>query len=245
LFNASRARVEGNEVTDGRDGIYVSATEDSVFLHNRLERTRYGVHYMYSLRNTLEGNVASNSYSGFALMQSSHIVVRDNVAADNEHDGILFRDAQDCQIVGNRLERNGEGLFFFSSTRNVIADNQVVNNDIGARVWAGSVRNEVTRNVLVGNRQQVFYVGAEDLRWGADRGNYWSDYLGWDQDGDGIGERPYRMDSFSARLIHRFPSASVLLRSPALELLSQLERTVPILRVPTIIDERPLVSGKR
>ena len=76
-------------------------------------------------------------------------------------------------------------------------------------------------------------------------GNYWGDYLGWDQDGDGFGDRPYRLDSFTASLIHRFPAAVLLVRSPALELLSHLEQTLPILRVPTIIDNRPRITRKQ
>ena len=66
--------------------------------------------------------------------------------------------------------------------------------------------------------------------------------MGWDQNGYGVGERPYRVDSFTNQLIHRFPAAVLLARSPALELLAQMERTMPVLRVPTVVDEHPLVE---
>jgi nitrous oxidase accessory protein len=156
---------------------------------------------------------------------------------------LLFRDVQGSEIRRNRLERNGTGMFFFSSTENVIEDNVVLDNEIGLKIWAGTRRNRMEGNVIRGNREQVLYVGAEDQIWGGSgRGNYWGDYLGWDQDGDGIGDRPHRVDSFTAGLLYRYPSATLLLRSPALEALSHLSDRLPMLRTPTIVDQSPLLG---
>jgi nitrous oxidase accessory protein len=135
-------------------------------------------------------------------------------------------------------------LFFYSSTENQIVDNDVIGNAVGVKIWAGSKRNEVRRNRFVGNRRQVFYVSTEDLVWAREgQGNRWGDYLGWDADSDGIGERPYRVDSFQSNLIYRYPAAALLLRSPSLELLTLLERRLPLMRVPTVIDKHPLVTA--
>ena len=244
LFNASHASVLNNVVTGGRDGIYVSATEDSVIEGNDISTTRIGVHYMFSYDNTVRNNVARANQTGFALMGSRRIIATANIAEHNETHGLLFRDVEQCVIDSNRSAQNGEGLFFFSSTGNRITRNQVIDNDIGAKIWAGSIRNVLSGNVFGANRQQVFYVGHDDLVLGGDGpGNFWSDYLGWDQNGDGIGDRPYRVDSFSAGLMHRFPAATLLLRSPALELLTHLEQSLPILRVATVVDRSPLLRS--
>ena len=246
LFNASQLVVRGNEVRDARDGIYVSVTEDSLIEGNLLENVRFGVHYMVSYRNTLRGNVMRDNTLGIALMESRNLVVEDNHALRNRRQGLLFRDVQDSEIRGNRLEENGTGMFFYSSTGNTIEDNVVARNEIGLKVWAGTRRNRMEGNVIRGNREQVFYVGVEDQLWGkSGRGNYWGDYLGWDQDGDGIGDRPHRVDSFAAGLIYRYPSAALLLRSPALETLSHLADRLPMLRTPTIVDLAPLLGDPR
>nr|MDJ0790236.1 NosD domain-containing protein [Myxococcota bacterium] len=243
LFDASRLVVRGNRVRDARDGIYVSATEDSTIEGNVAEQVRFGVHYMYSYRNVLRGNVMSDSTLGIALMESDDLLVEDNRAVGNRRQGLLFRDVQGSEIRRNHLESNGVGMFFYSSTENVIEDNVVVANDMGIKVWAGSRRNRVEGNVIRGNREQVFYVGAEDQLWGeSGRGNHWGDYLGWDQDADGIGDRPHRVDSFTASLLYRYPSAALLLRSPALETLAHLADRFPMLRAPTIVDHSPIVS---
>lgn len=243
LFNASNLVVRGNTVKHARDGIYVSATEDSTIEGNTTSNVRFGIHYMYSYRNEVRGNIAHDNTVGIALMESRTLVVVGNQAARNRRNGLLFRDVLESEIRNNRLEANGIGMFFFSSTENVIEDNEIVDNEMGMKVWAGSRRNRVVGNVIRGNREQVFYVGAEDQIWGAEgRGNYWSDYLGWDQDGNGIGDRPHRVDSFTAGLLYRYPSAALLLRSPALETLAHLADRLPMLRTPTIVDRSPLLE---
>ncbi|MGE3668789.1 MAG: nitrous oxide reductase family maturation protein NosD [Polyangiaceae bacterium] len=244
LFNASHLVVRGNTISGGRDGIYVSAVEDSLIEANTFEQCRYGVHYMYSYRNTLRGNVGRGNTSGYALMGSQYIKAIGNLAIENEERGILLRDVEHCTIKDNQLARNGMGFFIYSSTHNEISGNWVAYNDVGVKLWAGSLRNQVTSNAFVANRTQVFYVPSADLELGmAGPGNYWSDYTGWDQNNDGIGDRPYRLDSFTTNLTHRFPAAALLLRSPTLELLSHLEQTMPVFRVPTVIDRSPLLAN--
>ena len=243
LFDASNLLVRDNVVTGARDGIYVSAVEDSLIEGNRTTDQRYGVHYMYSIRNTLRNNESSNNLSGFALMQSSNLIVVDNVATGNERHGILFRDAVDCVIRGNVVTGNGQGLFFFSSADNEIVGNRIAQNEIGAKIWAGSQRNNLSGNAFIANREQVFYVGAVDLVLGVEYGgNYWSDYIGWDQSSDGIGDRPYRMASFASHLVYKYPAAALLMNSPGVELLSHLEDQMPLLTVPTVVDRSPLMT---
>ncbi|MBT8037204.1 MAG: nitrous oxide reductase family maturation protein NosD [Verrucomicrobiae bacterium] len=244
LFDSTDVTCRNNIVRDGRDGIYISATEESLIDGNDIERARYGIHYMYSYSNTVRNNVCRRNNNGYALMESKHLFVENNRSEYNDGQGLQFRDAQYCEIKNNQLIGNTEGLFFYSSTNNKITGNLVQGNQTGVKIWAGSLRNDVSGNRFIGNARQVFYVGTTEIEWGnEDRGNYWSDYLGWDQDGDGIGDRPYRVNSFHTQLLHRFPSASLLMNSPSLETLSLLERRLPFLRTPTITDRKPLLNA--
>ncbi|MEZ4220006.1 MAG: nitrous oxide reductase family maturation protein NosD [Polyangiaceae bacterium] len=242
LFDGSKLLVRGNKIFGGRDGIYLSATDDSTIEDNEVEQARYGVHYMYSHRNTVRRNRVFKGQAGFALMYSRNIVAEGNLADGNLEGGFFLRDVEDCTIKDNRSTHNGIGLFFYGSTTNHLEHNLFRDNEIGVKIWGGSIHNEVTGNAFIGNRDQVFYVSSEDLVFGEEyAGNFWGDYMGWDQNGDGFGDRPYRVDSFTTNLVHRFPSAVLLMRSPALELLSHLEQRLPLLRVPTVVDKRPLM----
>src|SRR5690606_40607182 len=81
-----------------------------------------------------------------------------------------------------RFSRDWSSDVCSSDLHNEISGNWVAYNDVGVKLWAGSLRNQVTSNAFVANRTQVFYVSSADLELGkAGPGNYWSDYTGWDQ----------------------------------------------------------------
>lgn len=242
LFDAAQLEIRGNTVVGARDGIYVSATEFSVIADNIVSHQRYGIHYMYSYDNTISGNTAYDNNGGMALMGSFRLKVFDNKTNGNRKQGLLFRDIQYCDIHHNEAANNLEGMFFFSSLDNDIHHNVLRGNQAGARVWAGSERNRVWANSFIGNREALFYVSASDQQWGLEEegGNYWSDHIAWDQDGDGIADRPYRADTTVATVLHRWPAAVLLLNSPAMELVQASQARLPVLRTPSVVDPWPL-----
>ncbi|MCF6282473.1 MAG: nitrous oxide reductase family maturation protein NosD [Candidatus Polarisedimenticolaceae bacterium] len=242
LHDGINLLIKDNHISGARDGIYISVTEESLIEANLTEQLRYGIHYMYSENNRLKDNISRNNINGFAIMQSHYLIIEGNQAYSNKNHGLLFRDAQYCIIKNNDLHDNGDGLFLFASYDNEIFSNKIANNKIGAKIWAGSIRNNVFDNQFIGNKQQIFYVSTQDLHWGKQRGNYWSDYIGWDQNSDLIGDKPYRVDSFTSNLLFRYPSAVLLLRSPSLELLAQLQQKMPVMKTPTLIDHAPLMK---
>lgn len=247
FHDASHVVIRDNAVRGSRDGLFIGATDDSLIEGNRIERTRYGVHYMWSHRNRLRNNAVRDSLAGYALMQSHELEVVGNVATGNRRAGMLLRDGQDCLIRDNLLLDNGQGLFVYNSLRERIENNTVGHNDVGAKLWGALMVGDVfTGNDFVGNARQIAYVGRRDLEWGLDApGNHYSDYVGWDQDHDGVGDRPYRVDAFGHALVERHPIAILLLRSPALELLTHLEQRMPLLRTFTVIDHAPRVRPHR
>lgn len=244
FHDASFVTIRGNTVRGARDGLFIGATDDSLIEDNHVAHTRYGVHYMWSHRNVIRRNVVEDSLVGFALMQSHELSVEENTASRNRRTGMLFRDGKDCRVRRNRVLENGQGLFVYNSLRERFEENLVRHNDVGAKLWGALMVDGVfTGNAFIGNGRQLSYVGRRDLVFGEGQaGNHFSDYLGWDQDGDGTGDRPYRVDGLGAALIERHPSAVLLLRSPALELLSHLEQRMPVFRTFTVIDRAPQVA---
>ncbi|MBM5812711.1 MAG: nitrous oxide reductase family maturation protein NosD [Gammaproteobacteria bacterium] len=239
LYNTRRARVLDNHISFARDGIYVDVSHEAVFRGNRLHHLRYGTHYMNSNGNLWEHNRAWRNRGGLALMEVRNQVVRDNFAWGNRDHGIMLRTIQDSVIENNVVAGNGRGFFVYDAEYNTLRGNLVAGNDIGVHLSAGSYHNQVDRNDFIGNRQQIHYVAARDEPWGREGGNFWSNYAGWDRDGDGLGDLPYAANDLVDRLIWRQPTVKVLLGSPALQTLQAVARQFPVLRPTSIVDEKP------
>lgn len=245
LYNTTGARIIGNNISFSRDGIYVDVSHHAVFRRNKIHDVRYGTHYMNSYYNVWEDNDAYHNRSGLALMETRNQIVRNNRAWGNSDSGIMLRTIQDSVIEDNVVAGNQRGFFIYDAEYNVIRNNLVVDNDVGAHVWAGSIHNEVEGNDFIRNREQVRYIAAKDERWGAKTGNYWSNYVGWDRDGNGIGDVPYEANDVVDRLIWRLPIVKLLLNSPAIQTLRLIAQQFPLLRAPSIVDAKPRMRPAR
>lgn len=245
LFNSTGARIVGNRIAFARDGIYVDFSHRCVFRGNRMHDLRYGTHYMSSNDNLWEGNQSYRNRGGLALMEVRRITVRGNAAWDNSDHGIMLRTIQDSVIEDNVVARNGRGFFLYDAEYNALRRNLVIGNRTGAHVWAGSIHNDVEHNDFIHNRDQLRYVASRDEAWGAGGGNYWSNYLGWDGDGDGRGDVPYEANDVVDRLTWRLPLVKLLMGSPALQSLRLVARQFPVLRGPSVVDRNPRMHPSR
>lgn len=239
LYNTLGARILDNHISFTRDGIYVDVSHQAVFRGNRMHDLRYGTHYMNSYRNLWERNESYRNRGGLALMEVRDLVVRDNIAWGNSDHGIMLRTIQDSVIENNIVAGNGKGFFVYDAEYNTLRGNRVIGNRVGMHLWGGSYRNAVDGNDFIHNREQVRYVASRDQPWGSDRGNYWSNYAGWDRDADGQGDVPYAASDLVDRLVWRYPSVKLMLNSPAVQTLRLIARQFPLLRAPSVIDNHP------
>jgi nitrous oxidase accessory protein len=236
LYRTMGAQIIGNRISFTRDGIYVDVSHHALFRGNRIHDVRYGTHYMNSYYNTWEDNDSYHNRGGLAIMETRNQIVRNNRAWGNSDHGIMLRTIQDSVIEDNVVAGNQRGFFIYDAEYNVIRGNLVVDNRVGVHLWAGSTRNEVAGNDFIDNQEQIRYVAARDERWD---GNYWSNYLGWDRDGNGTGDLPYEANDVMDRLTWRLPEVKLLLNSPAVQSLRLIAQQFPLLRAPSVVDTRP------
>ena len=239
LYNTLGARILDNHISFTRDGIYVDVSHQAVFRGNRMHDLRYGTHYMNSYRNLWERNESYRNRGGLALMEVRDLVVRDNIAWGNSDHGIMLRTIQDSVIENNIVAGNGKGFFVYDAEYNTLRGNLVIGNRVGMHLWGGSYRNAVDGNDFIHNREPVRYVASRDQPWGTNQGNYWSNYAGWDRDADGQGDVPYAASDLVDHLVWRYPSVKLMLNSPAVQTLRLVARQFPLLRAPSVVEDRP------
>nr|WP_282571316.1 nitrous oxide reductase family maturation protein NosD [Methylonatrum kenyense] len=260
LFNVEDGLFADNEVRHTRDGVYIDTSSEVEFRGNRFSDLRYGIHYMYSHHGRIIDNRTTRTRSGFALMMSNHLEVRGNRSERDRNYGFLLNFVNYSELADNvvdgvtgwagaantehgvTLGAEGKGLFIYNAQSNEVRDNRIANSEIGVHLTAGSEGNRIHGNSFVNNRTQAMYVSTRPQEWSHEgRGNYWSDYLGWDLGGDGIGDRPHEPNDAVDRLLWTYPMARLLMNSPAVQLIRWVQQQFPVFRPSGLRDSAPLM----
>lgn len=256
LSSVKHALIKGNEVFHARDGIYIISSQHNVIDSNTMHDLRYGVHYMYSYNNDVLNNAAYNTRAGYALMSSRHLVVRGNSTKNSEDYGFLMNFITSSTIEGNHIEqvwtkpenkvlgRDGKGLFVYNSAYNTINNNVIDTAEIGIHLTAGSENTKVYGNSFINNPVQVKYVSNKKQEWSHEgKGNYWSNYLGWDMNGDSIGDVMFEPNDGIDKLTWQYPEMKMIMDSPVVLILRWVQREFPVLKPPGVKDSYPLMRA--
>ena len=134
-------------------------------------------------------------------------------------------------------------IFIYNSHRNRIYRNLLSDCLVGIHFTAGSQKNIISENAFISNQTQVKYVGTRWLEWSADGvGNYWSDHVAFDLDKNGIADAIYRPNDVTDQIIWKYPSARLLMNSPAVQVLKYAQNQFPALHPGGVIDSAPLMQ---
>jgi len=202
---------------------------------------------MNSDDNIFEDNAFDNNVAGAAIMYSNRIQLRRNRFAHNRgfsSFGILFQDSGNLIAEHNIVSDNAVGLFLEAVRTSVFRGNLIANNDTAIEIFTNSDQNEFTQNNFAANLTPIRVIGrSTTTRWSSGgQGNYWSDYEGYDLDGDGVGDVPYHIRNLYERMESDYPRLRLYFDSPAARALVAAERAFPIMRTSIERDEYPLMK---
>jgi nitrous oxidase accessory protein len=188
---------------------------------------------MYSKGVTLRGNRITRNRGpsgyGIGLKEVDQFSIEDNV------------------IAGNRVGAYLDGSPFTTTKPGLFTRNTFVCNDIGLSFLPSVRGNLVYENNFIDNIEQVCVLGRGELRGNefskGERGNFWTDYVGYDQDRDGVGDFVYESQTLFENMMDKEPKLRILLFSPAQQAVEFMGRAVPAVRPEAkFTDECPLMA---
>jgi nitrous oxidase accessory protein len=254
IWDSNNVLIENNVTRNGRD-VVLWYSENLTLRGNTFADGRYGLHFMYCDDALIEGNRLTHNSVGAYLMYGRRMILRDNLLAFNRGPsgyGLGLKDMDDSVITGNRFLDNRVGAFVDGSPREMdsiglIEGNLFAYNDIALEMLPSVRHNRIWDNSFIENEQQVVIAGGGRLgenEWAPDgRGNYWSDYAGYDADGDGLGDMPYRSQRLLDSLLGQKPELRLFLYSPAVNAVDFAARAFPMIRPqPILEDTAPLTD---
>jgi nitrous oxidase accessory protein len=188
-------------------------------------------------------------------MYGKEIIVLGNSLSDNHGPsggGIGLKDVDNLLVEGNRFVNNQIAAQVDTSpvsmnVENVWRENVFAFNEVGIGFTPSVRHNTLTGNSFIDNTQHVAIFGRgklKDISWAENgRGNYWSDYAGYDADGDGIGDMPYKSQGLFESLTDRHPELRLFRFSPAAQAVDFAAEAFPAARPETKLeDPAPLIA---
>jgi len=234
IWYSSGNKVLQNQIADARDLIVLNS-HDNTLADNRVEGGRYSLHVVNSQGTRITGNSFVGNEAGIFTLKTNRLVIRDNLVAeikDVTGVGIGLKESSSAVIEGNRILNVTIGIGLDLSPEDETMPNQVRNNLIAYSTVGIQFLSDRGGNQLSSNRFQNNFIqvavrnggGAMKNQWQA---NFWSDYAGFDRNGDGTGDTPYELHAYADQLWLDYPSTQFFVASPTFSLLDFLERLAP------------------
>ncbi len=170
--------------------------------NNIFSGNTFGLSFWNSSSNQVRRNRVDHNYYGIVITDSSNNnTITENIAIENSRSeivkgfgiGISLQENSSYNLVtGNTAKKNFNGLEVSKGCKfNAVFGNDASDNSHGIRL------NENRNNVIFGNNFYNNNINAYENAslniWNTTIGNYYSDYHGKDENGDGIGDQPHAL----------------------------------------------------
>lgn len=229
VWYTRRALLEDDVVTGGRYGAHFMYAHDSVVRRSHFEKNVVGIFVMYSMRLRVEDNVLAGARGAAGI-------------------GLGFKDSDAVQVHGNWIIANTVGTYLDNTPRTAadpvgFDDNLVALNDVAMRLNTSESGLSFRGNDFHQNAALIEVDGGGDAMFVAMKGNRYSDYEGYDLDGDGVGDVAYEVKALSSELTESRPALKFFHGTAAMGLVDAVARSMPMLASHKLLtDPAPLIN---
>lgn len=208
LDSSSHNQITGNNIT-GQDtgygyGVQVnSGSSNNTIIGNSFTDTGIGVRIEDADHNLISGNSFIKGGTS-VLVRGFYNIISENSMVDGRGGISVTGSGSYNTIFGNNIMGKSKcGIKIYWGSSNTVYENYVANSAVGVKLGFDyefpdrKVEDNVFyHNNFINNTQYVVigYVPDSNFWNNGKKGNYWSNYNGTDNDGDGIGDTPYIID---------------------------------------------------
>ncbi|MCK9490974.1 MAG: nitrous oxide reductase family maturation protein NosD [Sulfurimonas sp.] len=245
--------VKKNSLIKSRDMV-IWYSHGNEIVDNYGEYCRYSLHFMYAGKNLVKNNTYKFNSVGIFFMYSKDTVaignsVQSSLGATGM--GIGLKDVSNFTIKDNTIIYCAQGLYidrspFEPETNNWITGNKILYNSEAIHFHSLSENNIISDNVIMGNIEDVINDSRGSKTYVNEIvGNYWDNYIGFDRDGDNVGDTPHKVYQYADQMWIYNPNVKFFYGSPVISLLNFLAKLAPFTKPLFLLeDEKPTVRIK-
>ncbi|HLC28280.1 MAG TPA: NosD domain-containing protein [Dehalococcoidia bacterium] len=207
-----------NTVTHSRYAIHFMSSDNNRVLENTFRGNLTGAVLMFSQDLLVKDNQFSNNRdgatgAGMLIKDVDNIFVEGNTLQRNKYgitvEGTPNSAGASATFIRNLLALNDTGIGLFPNAPITFVENALVENTVQVEAISGALASGLAHGAVTtdaGSGSPAGEHGGHEANapststgarnpapvWTIDgRGNYWSDYNGYDAGGDGVGDAPY------------------------------------------------------
>ncbi len=245
-----------NTATDSRYALHFMSTSGNRIVENTFRHNLAGAVLMFSQDlivkdNEFFDNRQGATGSGMLLKDVDNIFVEGNKFVRNKYgmtvDGTPQERGATAIFVRNLFALNDTGVGAMSNAPITFVENAMIENTVQVKALGGNLASQVHGGHGSGGGAQPSGQAPsapKNAVWATGgRGNYWSDYNGYDANGDGVGDRPYEPQPPFAGGLAANDTLRVFQFTLAQQAIDTAADMFPIYRYePVIADPGPLMS---
>lgn len=189
--------VTSNNIVGTYYGVFSTVKSFTLISRNNVTATlKDGIRICGGSSNSItENNITGNAQSGIAVDGYSDSVIGNSLTNNGRGIGL---GASYSVVFGNNITGNKESGFYIAASNSIISLNYIADSKWGAyftSYFAAPNNNQFYHNNFVDNVSPVGTSSVFNSQvWNSDSvsgGNYWSNYNGSDNNGDGLGDVSY------------------------------------------------------
>jgi len=235
LWYANNNIIKNNTLIKSRDMV-VWYSHGNVIENNFGKYNRYSLHFMYAGKNYVKNNRYENNSVGIFFMYSQDSIATGNIVKSSlgaTGMGIGLKDCSNFTLKDNTVIYNAQGMYidrspFEPGTHNYIEGNKILYNAEAIHFHSLSIDNIIKDNIILGNIEDIVNDSKRDrTEENVIVGNYWDNYTGFDNNGDGVGDTPHKVYRYADQLWIYNNNVKFFYGSPVISLLNFLAKLAP------------------
>ncbi len=251
LYYASNNAIANNVIESSKD-CTLNYSHDNNFTNNTFVNNRFANHISLSHRNRFVGNYYSHNSVAQMFMGAKDTLVTHNKILSSDGAagiGVVIGHVANFRFEYNSVRYNAKGIYIDSKEKakgmkRYINYNEIAYNGEALHFHVAIKDNTITHNKIFGNIDDVVKDIAGRFRdTNVVEYNYWDRYLGFDRDGNNIGDSPHAIYQYADQLWHYNHRLKFFYASPIMSMLNFLARLAPFVEPNLLlVDAKPIVK---